>query len=233
MVDWRYTKSIPQKSRVGDEDESSDDEGENRDDEEDNEQDEEDEPELGYSQDPNDYDQYFYSPDPVALQLEDYDVQPDEIQGDTGVNEASPNTNKRTRSDSFTNEDRQVRRPRRIDVTDSRPKAKNYEIEVQEVLSTAICHYRFSLSSKDAYLDPLSEIAWAKEPWKEGCRTHQTDIAHTPELLKLVCNSLSFYVQCAEVHSDHGSWKSFTWPGEKPGPEKLSATYTSSKPQPR
>jgi hypothetical protein len=79
----------------------------------------------------------------------------------------------------------------KISSADGRPKAAHYDPEIQEVIFSAIRHYRFLLSSQHPYPEPMTEITWAKLAWQEGCRLHKVEIAHTPEVLGLVSLSAS------------------------------------------
>lgn len=113
-------------------------------------------------------------------------------EGSTNVDNAlpsSPTTSKRVRSDSLTSEPQRICKVMKKQGAEGRPKAAHYDAEVQEVIFSAIRFYRFYLSSKNPYPDPMVEITWAKTAWKEGCRLNEVEIAHTPELLRLVCPS--------------------------------------------
>jgi hypothetical protein len=140
---------------------------------------------------------------------------------DNNANEAPPSIagSKRARSDSIEPETPQLRKPKKNEGAEGRPKAHHFEIEVQEVLFAAIRHYRFLLSSEHAYPDLVTEITWAKAAWKEGCRVHEADIAHTPELLKLVSrdSGLCYAMNCPNIFVDHCSWKPLTRRGEIQG----------------
>jgi hypothetical protein len=141
-----------------------------------------------FGQDPNNFlDSPRYSPlvfpsSPVRGRAE----------GSTNVGDTlppSPTTSKRARSDSLRSEPRRIRKVMKKEGAEGRPKAAHYDAEVQEVISSAIRFYRFYLSSKNPYPDPMVEITWAKTAWKEGCRLNEVEIVHTPDLLRLVCPS--------------------------------------------
>lgn len=97
---------------------------------------------------------------------------------------------KRGRSISLEDLPGQAWQPKR-NKTDGRAKAGDYDAKVQQVLFTAIRHYRLLLSTKTPYPEPKLELQWAKESWKEGCHVNEANILHDPTLLGLVYYYLS------------------------------------------
>jgi hypothetical protein len=97
---------------------------------------------------------------------------------------------KRGRGDSVGSDTPPMRKAMKAEGAEGRTKAAHYDAEVQEVLFTAIRYYRFYLSSRHPYPEALTEIAWAKSAWKDGCRVHEAAIAHDSEILGLVKASL-------------------------------------------
>ena len=94
----------------------------------------------------------------------------------------SPTGLKRQRSDLNIVEPRRIRQ-----ATDAgRPKAQDWEVEVQEVIFSAIQFYRVKLCTINPFPDHLTEIAWAKAAWQDACDTNDIQIAHNSTLLKLV-----------------------------------------------
>jgi hypothetical protein len=84
-----------------------------------------------------------------------------------------------------------ARKVAKISGTDGRLKAVHYDPKIQEVIFSAIRHYRFLLSSQHPYPEPMTEITWAKLTWQEGCHLHKVEVVHTPEVLGLVSLSAS------------------------------------------
>ena len=69
----------------------------------------------------------------------------------------------------------------------SKPKAGDYEVAVQNVLSSAIGIYRGYLSTVNPYPDPREEVRWALRAWKAGCEECDSRILSNREIIKLIC----------------------------------------------
>jgi hypothetical protein len=82
-----------------------------------------------------------------------------------------------------------------IKVKNSRgkPKADDWEQDVQDVLTKAILHYEIRLATLGFFPDHMQEVAWAKAAWMEGCNECGVKICHNMELIKIVCFRLYFY----------------------------------------
>jgi hypothetical protein len=78
-------------------------------------------------------------------------------------------------------------KPIKVHVTTGmKPKAGDYEVAVQKVLSEAITLYRGYLSMVTPYPGPMEELRWAKRSWKDGCEECETQIAPNDKIIKLV-----------------------------------------------
>ena len=79
------------------------------------------------------------------------------------------------------------REPIKIHTTKgAKPKAGDYEVAVQKVLSEAIPRYRGYLSTITPYPGPMEEMRWAKKSWKDACDECETWMALNDEITKLV-----------------------------------------------
>jgi hypothetical protein len=71
--------------------------------------------------------------------------------------------------------------------TGAKPKAGDYEVAVQNILTIAIGIYRGYLSKADPYPGSVTEMRWAKKAWRDGCDECGAHIHHNGEIIKLVC----------------------------------------------
>jgi hypothetical protein len=95
---------------------------------------------------------------------------------------------KRSRRDSDLNPADVGEYRKAIKVKNSRgkPKADDWEPEVQDVLAEAIEFYEIRLASLGFYPDHMQEVTWAKAAWLDGCRECGVKIHHNTELIKIV-----------------------------------------------
>ena len=70
--------------------------------------------------------------------------------------------------------------------TGRKPKAGNYELAVQKVLTETISLYRGYLSTGTPYPSPMDEMRWAKKSWQDACKECETQIRFNHEIIKLV-----------------------------------------------
>jgi len=81
----------------------------------------------------------------------------------------------------------QWREPVKVHATKgTKPKAGDYEVAVQKVLSEAIPRYRGYLSMVTPYPGSMDEIRWAKKSWKDGCDECETWMESNNEIIRLV-----------------------------------------------
>jgi hypothetical protein len=78
---------------------------------------------------------------------------------------------KRSHRDSDINELESSKFRRAIKVKNSRgkPKADDWEPEVQDVLAEAILSYEIRLATLGFFPDHMQEVTWAKAAWLDGC----------------------------------------------------------------
>ena len=95
---------------------------------------------------------------------------------------------KRSRCDSDLNPADIGKYRKAIKVKNSRgkPKADDWEPEVQDVLAEAIEAYEIRLASLGFYPDHMQEVTWAKAAWRDGCHECEVKIHHNTELIKIV-----------------------------------------------
>ena len=67
-----------------------------------------------------------------------------------------------------------------------KPKADDWEPEVQDVLAEAIQSYETKLATQGFFPDHMEEVTWAKAAWLNGCRECNVKIHHNTELIKIV-----------------------------------------------
>ena len=98
-----------------------------------------------------------------------------------------PNGRKRARSNSMNADNNgEYERARKVVKSKGRPKASDYADDVQDVLDSAITHYKVDLLRFDPYPDRTHEVAWAKTSWGTANRVCDLKIAHNGELIKMV-----------------------------------------------
>jgi hypothetical protein len=74
-----------------------------------------------------------------------------------------------------------------------KPKAGDYEVAVQNILSSTISIYHGYLSMITPYPDPMKEIRWAERAWKAGCEECKVKILYNGEIIALVWFSSHVY----------------------------------------
>jgi hypothetical protein len=105
--------------------------------------------------------------------------------GDSDTN-ATNFTNGRKRAHSEDDADDGYERARKIARSKGRPKASDYARDVQEVIDTAIAHYKVDLLRWDPYPDHTHSLDWATDGWGAANELCGLNFAHTPELIKMV-----------------------------------------------
>lgn len=73
-----------------------------------------------------------------------------------------------------------------------RPRIRDYDEEVQEILALATQIYRCQISTVNPYPDHALEVQWAHFAWGEACKELEVNIAATAMVIKLV-TYLSFF----------------------------------------
>jgi hypothetical protein len=114
-------------------------------------------------------------------------VSDDGVDGHDASSVPPPNGRKRVRSGSMgADDDGEYKKARKIVKSKGRPKASDYADDVQDVLDSAITHYKADLLRFDPYPDRTHELAWAKTSWGTANRVCDLKIAHNGELVKMV-----------------------------------------------
>jgi hypothetical protein len=99
----------------------------------------------------------------------------------------SPTTGEK-RPHSPAGDEHRWRQPVKVHTTTgAKPKAGDYEVAVQNILTIAIGIYRGYLSKADPYPGSVTEMRWAKKAWRDGCDECGAHIHHNGEIIKLVC----------------------------------------------
>ena len=114
-----------------------------------------------------------YAPDPEQ----------DSGQGDSDVESLS---HRRQREDSDISATGPPRKAMRVEGFEGRPRARDFEADVQDVLSAVIAHYHADLSTKNAYPDMATKTNWARAAWKAGCHDKDVEITLNSDILHLV-----------------------------------------------
>jgi hypothetical protein len=111
----------------------------------------------------------------------------------------SPNGRKRARSNSVDSDadNDKYERARKIAKSRGRPKAGDYADDVQEVLDSAITHYKVDLLRLDPYPDRTHELAWSKTSWGTANKVCGLKIAHNGELIKMVSLLVMLFRLCS------------------------------------
>ncbi|KIM82082.1 hypothetical protein PILCRDRAFT_8323 [Piloderma croceum F 1598] len=114
-------------------------------------------------------------------------VSDDGVDGHDASSVPPPNGRKRVRSGSMgADDDGEYKKARKIVKSKGRPKASDYADDVQDVLDSAITHYKVDLLRFDPYPDRTHELAWAKTSWGTANRVCDLKIAHNGELVKMI-----------------------------------------------
>jgi hypothetical protein len=103
---------------------------------------------------------------------------------------ASSNGRKRPRSNSMDGDENRYRRAKKISQSKGRPKASDYSKDVQDVLESAIAHYKADLLRWDPYPDRSNELAWTKASWDSANKECNLKIALDSELMRMVSSLL-------------------------------------------
>src|SRR3984893_16620390 len=114
---------------------------------------------------------------------DDYEPNEDELNVDHAT--PSPNGRKHAHANSMDDNDK-YERAKKITKSKGRPKASDYADDVQEVLDSAIAHYKVDLLRFDPYPDRTHELAWSKTSWSVANEVCNLKIAHNGELIKMV-----------------------------------------------
>ncbi|KIM76446.1 hypothetical protein PILCRDRAFT_76428 [Piloderma croceum F 1598] len=77
-------------------------------------------------------------------------------------------------------------RARKVVKSKGRPKASDYADDVQDILDSAITHYKVDLLRFDPYPDRTHELAWAKTSWGTPNKVCNLKIAHNGKLIKMI-----------------------------------------------
>ena len=89
-------------------------------------------------------------------------------------------------SDSVQPDISQYRKAIKVKNSKGKPKADDWEQEVQDVLAEAILSYETKLATLGFFPDHMQEVTWAKAAWLDGCRECEVKIHHNTELIKIV-----------------------------------------------
>ncbi|KIJ09548.1 hypothetical protein PAXINDRAFT_17359 [Paxillus involutus ATCC 200175] len=101
--------------------------------------------------------------------------------------EGSVQDGKRART-STNSDDQGWRNPKKIQKSNGRVAAKDYEVAVQEILKIAIHLFRSRLTAENVYPDRITQIAWAKEAWAEACKECEAQVNFNNEVIQLITN---------------------------------------------
>ena len=128
--------------------------------------------------------------DDADLGLEDVEDDADlGLEGDDDGRPDSPQAGqKRPRRDSDPAQPDISKYRKAIKVKNSKgkPKADDWEQEVQDILAEAILRYETRLATLGFFPDHMQEVTWAKAAWLDGCRECGVKIHHNTELIKIV-----------------------------------------------
>jgi hypothetical protein len=78
----------------------------------------------------------------------------------------------------------------------TKPKAGDYEVAMQNILTVAICIYRGYLCTETPYPGAMVEIRWAKKAWMIGCEDCEARISYNSEIIKPVLFHVLFDGPC-------------------------------------
>jgi hypothetical protein len=84
---------------------------------------------------------------------------------------------------------------RKVARSKGRPKASDYTTDVQEVIDSAIAHYKVDLLRWDPYPDRTNETTWAREGWVSANEICGLKFAHNTELIKMVSSLITLCTQ--------------------------------------
>ncbi|KAF7968707.1 hypothetical protein HWV62_29668 [Athelia sp. TMB] len=119
---------------------------------------------------------------------DDDDIDDDIDQDDNRSPSPEPGSKRRHShiKDDGDDDDEPPRQAVKINASNGRPKAADYEPSVRAILSTAWKKYRGHLSTDTPYPDAMLEITWAKAAWNESCEELHTPIIYNSEILKMI-----------------------------------------------
>jgi hypothetical protein len=155
---------------------------------------------LDFPDSPSPYDNDYQLDDNYELEDDDYEPDRDDYEPDRDDDEpdrhyedniydreeslAPPIGQKRPHSNLV--EAREYVKARKIAKSTSRPKASDYAQEVQDVLNTAIAHYKADLLRLDPFPERGLELKWSKANWFTANAVCDLKIAHNSDLVKMV-----------------------------------------------
>ena len=118
-----------------------------------------------------------------------------DIEGDNGRPSSPQAGQKRPRHDSDSTQPdiNKFRKAVKVKNSKGKPKADDWEPDVQEILTVAILSYETRLAIHGLFPDHMEEVMWAKGAWLDGCRNCDLKIHHNSELIKIVRLSLYHY----------------------------------------
>jgi len=79
-----------------------------------------------------------------------------------------------------------LRLPRKIRNSKGRVAAHDYEEAAQQLIKYSIGNFCARLASEYAYPDRMTQVAWAKEAWKEACKSHKIEMGFNSEIIQMV-----------------------------------------------
>jgi hypothetical protein len=95
-------------------------------------------------------------------------------------------------------------------MTGAKPKAGDYEVAIQNILSVAICIYCGYLCTETPFPGLMVEVRWTKRAWLEGCEECEARIQFNSEIIKLVHIILCVCPQLILL-SDYQPWHTPSW----------------------
>jgi hypothetical protein len=111
---------------------------------------------------------------------------PMETEDDNGRPSSPQAGQKRARCNSGPAQPDKFREAIKLKNSKGKPKADDWELDVQEILARAILFYENRLATQGLFPDHMEEVAWAKLSWLDGCRDCDLKIHHNSELIKIV-----------------------------------------------
>ena len=134
------------------------------------------------------------------------DIEDDTDLGLKGDDDGDPNSpqagQKRPRRDSDHPQPNISKYCKAIKVKNSKgkPKADDWEQEVQDILAKAILCYETRLATLGFFPYHMQEVTWAKAAWLDGCCECGIKIHHNTELIKIVWLSFISLSNTNQVH---------------------------------
>ena len=111
-----------------------------------------------------------------------------DVDNDNGRPDSPQTGKKRPRRDSDPAQlnTNKFRKAIKVKNSKGKPKADDWESDVQEILTKAILFYEIKLATQGLFPDHIEEVTWAKVAWLDGCRDCDLKIHHNSELIKIV-----------------------------------------------